>query len=470
MQNLLEKNGTIEDNVVYRDNPERIICRTYITQKGCFYMANDKKDEHVITQRCSFCKREVEIHDSLDMPIYDPATGFGICKNCIKELAHYIELHEEDTAKKKEPDFTAQLDEILEKNKPHIIKQYLDEYIINQDRAKKILAVAVYNHYKRMKYGYTNDDGTEIEKSNVIMLGPSGCGKTALLSHLSKLLDVPFAVTDASSLTEAGFVGADVEVAVRNLYYAADKDIQKAEHGIIYLDEFDKIARKSGANNSITADPGHEGVQQALLKMLEGNVVEFTARGQRKHPEAPTIKVDTKNILFIVGGAFVGIDDVIAKRLQKADSSIGFGAEVTSKSEKPTFDELIHEVRPEDLMQYGIIPEIIGRLPIICTLETLDEDALLRILTEPKNAPVKQYEKLLAMDNVKLEFAEDALRAVAKKAIERKTGARSLKGIIEDVMLDVMYDIPKSKEPRKVIITKACINEGEKPEVIALDK
>lgn len=204
--------------------------------------------------------------------------------------------------------------------------------------------------------------------------------------------------------------------------------------------------------------------------MLEGNVVEFTARGQRKHPEAPTIKVDTKNILFIVGGAFVGIDDIIARRLQKADSSIGFGAEVASKDEKPKFDELIHQVRPEDLMHYGIIPEVIGRLPVICTLESLDEDALLRILTEPKNAPVKQYEKLLAMDHVKLEFDKDALRAVAKKAIERKTGARSLKGIIEDVMLDVMYDIPKSSEPRKVIITKACIDEGKKPDVVPLDK
>ena len=427
-------------------------------------MANDKKDEPVMKQRCSFCKREVEIHDSLDMPIYDPATGFGICKNCIKELAHYIELHEEDTAKKQAPDFAAQLDEILKKNKPHIIKQYLDEYIINQDRAKKILSVAVYNHYKRMKYGYTNDDGTEIEKSNVIMLGPSGCGKTALLSHLSKLLDIPFAVTDASSLTEAGFVGADVEVAVRNLYYAADKDIEKAEHGIIYLDEFDKIARKSGANNSITADPGHEGVQQALLKMLEGSVVEFTARGQRKHPEAPTIKVDTRNVLFIVGGAFVGIEKIIAKRLQKA-SSIGFGAAVQGKDEQPKFDELIHQVRPEDLMEYGIIPEIIGRLPVICTLETLDEDALLRILTEPKNAPVKQYEKLLAMDGVKLVFEEDALRAVAQKAIERKTGARSLKGIIEDVMLDIMYEIPKSDAKRKVTITKECITAHEKPRV-----
>ncbi len=415
--------------------------------------------------QCSFCKRIINVRDQYDLPIYDPNTGFAICRNCIKEVNHFLEEHDAAQVQDEKQVFAGELDDILNKNKPHIIKQYLDEYIINQDRAKKILSVAVYNHYKRMKYGYQNDDGTEIEKSNVIMLGPSGCGKTALLSHLSKLLDIPFAVTDASSLTEAGFVGADVEVAVRNLYYAADKDVEKAEHGIIYLDEFDKIARKSGANNSITADPGHEGVQQALLKMLEGSVVEFTSRGQRKHPEAPTIKVDTKNILFIVGGAFVGIDDVIAKRLSKT-STIGFGAEIQGKEDKPKFDELIHKVRPEDLMQYGIIPEIIGRLPVICTLETLDEDALLRILTEPKNAPVKQYEKLLAMDNVELEFQEDALRAVARKAIERKTGARSLKGIIEDLMLDVMFDIPKSNEPRKVIITKACIEDGAQPEVV----
>ena len=415
--------------------------------------------------RCTMCKRVITVHDQYDMPIYDPGTGFAICKSCIREINHFLDEHDMANAQAEHHDFSEQLTDILSKNKPHKIKAYLDEYIINQDRAKKVLSVAVYNHYKRMKYGYQHDDGTEIEKSNVIMLGPSGCGKTALLSHLSKLLDIPFAVTDASSLTEAGFVGADVEVAVRNLYYAADKDVEKAEHGIIYLDEFDKIARKSGANNSITADPGHEGVQQALLKMLEGSVVEFTSRGQRKHPEAPTIKVDTKNILFIVGGAFVGIDEVIAKRLNKA-SSIGFGAEVQGKEDKPKFDELIHQVRPEDLMQYGIIPEIIGRLPVICTLETLDEDALLRILTEPKNAPVKQYEKLLAMDNVELEFQEEALRAVARKAIERKTGARSLKGIIEDLMLDVMFDIPKSTEPRKVIITKACIEEGAQPEVV----
>ena len=416
-----------------------------------------------IKHTCSFCKRKVTVHDQYDMPIFDPNTGFAICKDCVKDIYNFIEEHEAANVEKEKLDFAGQLDEILKKNKPHIIKAYLDEYIINQDRAKKILSVAVYNHYKRMKYGYMNEDGTDIEKSNVIMLGPSGCGKTALLSHLSKLLDVPFAVTDASSLTEAGFVGADVEVAVRNLYYAADKDVERAEHGIIYLDEFDKIARKSGANNSITADPGHEGVQQALLKMLEGSVVEFTARGQRKHPEAPTIKVDTKNILFIVGGAFVGIEKVISKRLKKGNVAIGFGAEVRGKDIEKEFDTLIHQVTPEDLMEYGIIPEIIGRLPVICTLETLDGDALLRILTEPINAPVRQYEKLLAMDGVELVFTEDALRAVAKKAIERKTGARSLKGIIEEVMLDVMFDIPRETAPRRVTVTKECITEGAAP-------
>ncbi len=429
-------------------------------------MAKNSPMQHV----CSFCKRLVTIRDQYDMPILDPQTGFAICKNCIGDIYHFIEDHDSHKAASSKKNFAASLGSILKKNKPHKIKEFLDQYIIEQDRAKKVLSVAVYNHYKRMKYGLDHKDDLTIEKSNVIMLGPSGCGKTALLQHLSTLLDIPFAVTDASSLTEAGFVGADVEVAVRNLYYAADKDIERAEHGIIYLDEFDKIARKSGENNSITADPGHEGVQQALLKMLEGSVVEFTARGQRKHPEAPTIKVDTRNILFIVGGAFVGIDKIIAKRLQKSDSNIGFGAKVEGENDKPKFDELIHQVTPDDLMKFGIIPEIIGRLPVICTLETLDEDALLRILTEPVNAPVRQYEKLLEMDGVELSFEEDALRAVAKKAIERKTGARSLKGIIEDVMLDVMFDIPKTDEPRRVLITKECIDEGARPEIEPIEE
>ncbi|WP_302817038.1 ATP-dependent Clp protease ATP-binding subunit ClpX [Selenomonas flueggei] len=420
-----------------------------------------------VKHQCTFCKRIIDVHDQYDMPIYDPNTGFAICKDCVREINRFLDEHDASVSSEERTTFRKELGDVLEKTRPHLIKEYLDTYIINQDRAKKILAVAVYNHYKRMKYGYEKkeDESTEIEKSNVIMLGPSGCGKTALLSHLSKLLDVPFAVTDASSLTEAGFVGADVEVAVRNLYYAADKDVEKAEHGIIYLDEFDKIARKSGANNSITADPGHEGVQQALLKMLEGSVVEFTARGQRKHPEAPTIKVDTKNILFIVGGAFVGIEKIIAKRLKKGSVAMGFGAEVRGKDLEKEYDALIHQVTPEDLMEYGIIPEIIGRLPVICTLETLDEDALLRILTEPINAPVRQYQQLLAMDGVELVFTEDALRAVAKKAIERKTGARSLRGIIEEVMLDVMFDIPRETAPRRVTVTKECITEGAAPTV-----
>ena len=420
-----------------------------------------------VKHQCTFCKRIIDVHDQYDMPIYDPNTGFAICKDCVREINRFLDEHDASVSSEERTTFRKELGDVLEKTRPHLIKEYLDTYIINQDRAKKILAVAVYNHYKRMKYGYEKkeDEGTEIEKSNVIMLGPSGCGKTALLSHLSKLLDVPFAVTDASSLTEAGFVGADVEVAVRNLYYAADKDVEKAEHGIIYLDEFDKIARKSGANNSITADPGHEGVQQALLKMLEGSVVEFTARGQRKHPEAPTIKVDTKNILFIVGGAFVGIEKIIAKRLKKGNVAMGFGAEVRGKDLEKEYDALIHQVTPEDLMEYGIIPEIIGRLPVICTLETLDEDALLRILTEPVNAPVRQYQQLLAMDGVELVFTEDALRAVAKKAIERKTGARSLRGIIEEVMLDVMFDIPRETAPRRVTVTKECITKGAAPTV-----
>jgi len=421
---------------------------------------------------CSVCGRRVKIQSRADMPVLDPNTGFAICKSCIKNIYHFIENEEGDKVNRSKRSFNNMLGELLAKNKPHVIKEYLDEFIIMQERAKKILSVAAYNHYKRMKYDLDNIGGDdEIDKSNVIILGPTGCGKTALLSHLSKLLDIPFAVTDASSLTEAGFVGADVEVAVRNLYYAAGRNIEKTEHGIIYLDEFDKIARKSGENNSITADPGHEGVQQGLLKMLEGSVVEFTERGQRKHPEAPTIKVDTKNILFIVGGAFVGIEKIVEKRLKKGESPIGFGSEVPSKEDTDAkFNDLIHQVRPEDLMKYGIIPEIIGRLPVICTLETLDEDALLRILTEPKNAPVKQYEKLLAMDNVKLEFEEAALRQVAKMAIERKTGARSLKGIIEDVMLDVMFDIPKSNEPRKIIITEACIKGEEQPKVVPLNE
>lgn len=434
---------------------------------------NHEHEENKIL--CNYCRKMVRYEMPYDVPIYEPRLGIAICRNCIKDIYHVIEQAAADNGEKDaEIDniFTSEnsksekinIDDILKNNKPSSIKAYLDDYIIEQDRAKKILAVAVYNHYKRIKYSEEHP-GDEIEKSNIIMLGPSGCGKTALLYNLSKLLDVPFAVTDASSLTEAGYVGADVEVAVRNLFYAANKDIARAERGIIYLDEFDKIARKSGINNSITADPGHEGVQQSLLKMIEGNVVEFAARGQRKHPEAPTIKLDTKNVLFIVGGAFVEIEKIIAKRINKDKISLGFNSVIKSDAEKEKYNELIHKTNQEDLMEYGLLPEVVGRLPIICTLEELDEDALYRILTEPKNALIKQYTKLLSIDNVKLEFEEDALRAIAKKAIERKTGARSLKGIIEDLMLDVMYDIPNDNQARKLIITKECIEDGEKPKV-----
>lgn len=417
-------------------------------------------------QPCSFCGRTITVKDQYDMPIFDPHTGFAICRDCVKQIYHFIEDHEDAQKANSAKAITDSLDDVLEKNKPHLIKEFLDRYIIEQEHAKKVLSVAVYNHYKRMKYSTSEEnDGTEIEKSNVIMLGPSGCGKTAMLQHLAEMLDIPFAVTDASSLTEAGFVGSDVEIAVRNLYYAADKDIARTERGIIYLDEFDKIARKSGENNSITADPGHEGVQQGLLKMLEGCDVEFTARGQRKHPEAPTIKVNTKNILFIAGGAFVGIDKIIAKRLKKSDAAIGFGSAVEGEKDKPKFDELLSKVTTEDLIKFGIIPEILGRLPIICTFETLDENALIRILTEPKNAPVRQYQKLLAIDNVELVVEEKALRLIAKKAIDRKTGARGLKSIIEDIMLDIMFDIPRTETHRRVTITEACIKKGALPTI-----
>ncbi|MBO6305088.1 MAG: ATP-dependent Clp protease ATP-binding subunit ClpX [Selenomonadaceae bacterium] len=424
---------------------------------------------------CNYGRHYVRYEMPYDVPIYEPNLGIAICRQCIKDIYHVIEQNaadcgepdaEVDNVKNSQNTETQKfdIDAILENNKPSSIKEYLDDYIIEQDRAKKILAVAVYNHYKRIKYAEEHNDD-DIEKSNIIMLGPSGCGKTALLYHLSKLLDVPFAVTDASSLTEAGYVGADAEVAVRNLYYAANKDIARAERGIIYLDEFDKIARKSGINNSITADPGHEGVQQSLLKMIEGNVVEFTAKGQRKHPEAPTIKLNTKNVLFIVGGAFVDIEKIISKRINKDKISLGFNSVVKSESEKNNYNEIIHKAQPEDLMEFGILPEAVGRLPIICTLEELDEDALLRILTEPKNAIIKQYTKLLSIDDVKLTFNEKALRAIAKKAIAQKTGARSLKGIIEDIMLDIMYDIPNDKRPREIIVTEQCVTEGKKPEI-----
>ena len=401
-----------------------------------------KKNNNDLQHVCSFCKRNITIRSQYDMPIYDPQTGFAICKNCIKDIYGYIVEHDKRDEKSQNRKFVNSLDDILAKNKPHVIKEFLDQYIINQDRAKKILSVAVYNHYKRMKYGYTHDKrDMNIEKSNVIMLGPSGCGKTAMLQHLSKLLDIPFAVTDASSLTEAGFVGSDVEVAVRNLYYAADKNIEKAEHGIIYLDEFDKIARKSGANNSITADPGHEGVQQGLLKLLEGSIVNVPPQGGRKHPDQKMIPVNTKNILFICGGAFDGIERKIAQRLNT--HVVGYSA--AKDVVKIDRGNLMQYIAPQDLKSFGLIPEIIGRLPILTYLNPLDRTALRNILTEPKNSIIKQYIKLFEMDGVKLEFQPEVFEYIVDKAIEYKLGARGLRSIVETIMMDVMFEIPSQK-------------------------
>ncbi len=428
-------------------------------------MRQNRKNNYV----CWVCGKVVEAKDAEDTMLFEHSTGIGLCKQCLSDLHYTIQAKEESKRWENSKAGKNKIELALASNKPHMMKEYLDKHIIGQERAKKILSVAVYNHYKRMKYAAEHKD-EEIEKSNVIMLGPSGCGKTALISRLAKILDVPFAVTDASSLTEAGFVGADVEVTVRNLYYAAGQDIERTQRGIIYLDEFDKIARKSGANNSITADPGHEGVQQSLLKMLEGCDVEFVAQGKRRHPEAPTIKVNTSNIMFIVGGAFVGIEEIIAKRIQKEETSLGFGATVRGKEEKEKYNDLIHQVKATDLMEFGIIPEIIGRLPVICTLDALDENILSRILTEPIDSPIKQYQRLLSMDEAELEFENEALLAVAKKAIEQKTGARSLKGIIEDIMLDVMFDVPRYGNRCRVVVTKECITRGESPKIIPKTK
>ena len=413
-------------------------------------MAESKNNK----KRCSFCGRsENEVGFLI--------TGMNgyICDSCATQA---YEITQEAMGAGKQSAGATRLN-LKELPKPVEIKNFLDQYVIGQDDAKRFLAVSVYNHYKRLLQKDSGDD-VEIEKSNIIMVGSTGTGKTLLARTIAKLLHVPFTIVDATVLTEAGYVGEDIESILTRLLQVADYNVPEAEQGIVFIDEIDKIARK-GDNPSITRDVSGEGVQQGLLKMMEGGVVEFTAQGQRKHPEAPTIKVDTTNILFIVGGAFVGIEEIIAKRLKTDNSGIGFGANVKTKNDKPVFNDLIHKVRPEDLIKFGIIPEIIGRLPVICTLEELTEDDLLKILTEPKNAPVRQYQELLAMDKVKLEFEHDALLAVAKKAIERKTGARSLRGILEDVMLDIMYEIPQSDEPRKVIITKDCIENHTQPKI-----
>ena len=397
------------------------------------------------TPVCSFCGRS---GDEVEKLIAGP--GVYICNECIEVCSNILREELKADKKKAAPHFKLPT--------PEEIKKYMDQYVIEQDDAKMALAVAVYNHYKRIEHEGEEDD-VELQKSNIIMLGPTGSGKTLLAQTLARFLDVPFAISDATTLTEAGYVGEDVENILLRLIQAADYDIDKAERGIVYIDEIDKIARKS-ENPSITRDVSGEGVQQALLKILEGTVASVPPQGGRKHPNQEMIQIDTPNILFICGGAFAGIDKVIDRRLTK--SVMGFGADIEKKDDRD-MAELLQQVQPEDLLKFGLIPEFIGRLPVIVPLHPLNEEALVKILTEPKNALVRQYQKLLAMDHVDLEFDDGAIHAIARQAIERNTGARGLRAIIEKIMQHVMYEIPSMKDVVKCTVTEDVVKNHSEP-------
>ncbi|MFA6901271.1 MAG: ATP-dependent Clp protease ATP-binding subunit ClpX [Desulfurivibrionaceae bacterium] len=410
-------------------------------------MAKDHNGEVEVT--CSFCGKS---QDEVKKLIAGPTVY--ICNECI-DLCNEIVTEDRQQA----------LESQLEAStlKPHDIKAHLDEYVIGQDKAKKVLAVAVHNHYKRIE-AQSSNDGSEVElqKSNILLVGPTGCGKTLLAQTLAKILNVPFAMADATTLTEAGYVGEDVENILVNLLQAADHDIQRASRGIIYIDEIDKIARKSDSA-SITRDVSGEGVQQALLKIIEGTVASVPPKGGRKHPQQEYIKIDTTNILFICGGAFVGLDGVIKQRT--GTKSIGFGAKVVGKPKK-TVGDILAQVQSEDLLRFGLIPELVGRLPVVATMEELDEEDMIRVLRTPKNALTKQYERLFAFDNIRLRFTEGALKAIAQQAIKRKSGARGLRTVMEQAMLDIMYELPSKENVRECVISEQVVLNGDYPVIL----